>query len=106
MPGYIDKLYPTNNLYKITLFADDTSFIFTHPNQLEFEKEFNNLFSNITRWFQINSLSLIFNKTHYMDFQLSSNAKKHVNKDFKIKHINKICSTNFLGLMLNSTLSW
>ena len=82
MPRYIDKLYPTNNLYKITLFADDTSIIFTHPNQMEFEKGFNNLFSNITRWFQINSLSLNFNKTHYMDFQSSSNAKKHVNKDF------------------------
>ena len=106
MPSYIDKLYPTNNLYKITLFADDTSIIFTHPNQMEFEKGFNNLFSNITRWFQINSLSLNFNKTHYMDFQSSSNAKKHVNKDFKIKLINKVCSTNFLGLILDSTLSW
>ena len=39
MPGNIDKLYPTNNLYKITLFADDTSIIFTHPNQMEFEKK-------------------------------------------------------------------
>ena len=38
MPGYIDKLYPTNNLYKIKLFADDTSIIFTHTNQMEFEK--------------------------------------------------------------------
>jgi len=54
MPGYINNLYPSNNLYEITLFADDTSIIFTHPNHMEFENEFNKLFSNITRWFQTN----------------------------------------------------
>jgi len=32
MPGYINNLYPSNNLYKITIFADDSSIIFTHPN--------------------------------------------------------------------------
>ena len=66
---------------------------------MEFENEFNNLFNNITRWFQTNSLSLNFNKTNFMDFQTPSNAKNHVNKDFKIKHINKVYSTNFLGLI-------
>jgi hypothetical protein len=106
MPSYINSLYPSNNLYKITLFADDTSIIFTHPNHMEFENEFNNLFSNITRWFQVNSLSLNFNKTHFMHFQTSTNVKTHVNKDFKIKHINKVYSTNFLGLILDSTFSW
>ena len=75
MPGYIKNLYPPNTLYKITLFADDTSNIFTHPNHMEFENEFNNLFSNITRWFQTNSLSLNFNKTHFMDLQTPSNAR-------------------------------
>jgi len=106
MPGYINSLYPLNNLYKITLFADDTSIIFTHPNHMEFENESNNLFSNITRWFQVNSLSLNFNKTHFMLFQTSTNVKNHVNKDFRIKHINKVYSTNFLGLILDSTFSW
>jgi len=80
---------------KITLFADDTSIIFTHPNHMEFENEFNNLFSNITRWFQTNSLSLNFNKTHFMDFRTSSTAKNHVNNYFKIKHINKVHTTIF-----------
>ena len=41
-----------------------------------------------------------------MDFQTSSSSKNHVNNDFKIKHINKVHTTNFLGLILNSTLSW
>jgi len=83
MPGYINNLYPSNNLYKITLFADDTSIIFTHPNHTEFENEFNKLFSNITRWFQTNSLSLNFNKTHFMDFQTSSSSKNHVKMTLK-----------------------
>ena len=66
MPGYINNLCPSNNLYKITLFADDTSIIFARPNYTEFENEFNKLFSNITRWFQTNSPSLNFNKTHFL----------------------------------------
>ena len=54
-----------------------------------------------------NQLFIIkLNKTYFMDFQTPSNAKNHVNKDFKIKHINKVYSTNFLGLILDSTLSW
>ena len=56
MPGYINNLYPANNLYKITLFTNDTSIIFAHPNHMEFENEFNKLFSNITRWFKTNSV--------------------------------------------------
>ena len=83
MSGYINNLYPSNNLYKITLFADDTSIIFTHPNYMEFENEFNKLFSNITRWFQTNSLSLNFKKTHFMDFRTSSRHKNHVKMTLK-----------------------
>jgi len=41
-----------------------------------------------------------------MHFQTSTNVKNHVNKDFRIKDINKVYSTNFLGLILDSTFSW
>jgi len=41
-----------------------------------------------------------------MDFGTSSSAKNHVNNDIKIKYINKVHITNFLGLIPDSTLSW
>jgi hypothetical protein len=41
-----------------------------------------------------------------MHFQTSTNVKNHVNKDFRIKDINKVYSTNFLGVILDSTFSW
>ena len=45
LPGSI------NNLSKLTLFADNTNLIFTHPNPMEFEKEINELFEKIIIWF-------------------------------------------------------
>jgi hypothetical protein len=62
LPGSI------NNLSKLTLFADDTNLIFTHPNPTEFEKEINELFEKLIIWFQTNLLSLNVNKTYYMQF--------------------------------------
>ena len=65
LPGSINNL---SNLSKLTLFADDTNIIFTHPNPMEFEEEINKMFQKIIIWFQINLLSLNLNKTYYMQF--------------------------------------
>jgi len=66
LPGSINN---SSNLSKLTLFADDTNIIFTHPNPMEFEDEINKLFEKIIIWFQINLLSLNLNKTYYGIFR-------------------------------------
>ena len=65
LPASINNL---SNLSKLTLFADDTNLIITHPNPTEFEEEINELFEKIIIWFQTNLLSLNVNKTYYMQF--------------------------------------
>jgi hypothetical protein len=103
MPGLINNL---SNFLKLTLFADDTSIIFTHPNSAEFEKEFNKLFEKLIIWFQTKLLSLNLNKTYYMQFLSKTNFAIKAQKGYKINQRTSVCHTNFLGLTLDNTLSW
>jgi len=103
MPGSINNL---SNLSKLTLFADNTNLIFTHPNPMEFEKEINELFEKLIIWFQTNLLSLNLNKTYYMQFLSKTNYAINVNISHKTIQISNVYHTNFLGLTLDSILSW
>jgi len=100
LPGTI------NNLSKPTLFADDNIIIFTHSNLTEFKEDINKVFEKIIIWFQNNLLSLNLNKTYYMQFISKTNYAVNVNVNYKTNRINNVYYTKFLGLMLDSTLSW
>ena len=60
----------------------------------------------ISKWFEFNSLILNFNKTHYMQFITKHNLAVDLQITFKAEIINITNCTNFLGLNLDSTLSW
>jgi hypothetical protein len=96
----------TDENSKLILFADDTSIIISSPNPINFENNVNKIFHDINRWFNTNLLSLNPDKTHYM--QSVTNNSSVV--DLKIIHgsnnIINICSTKFLGITLDNTLSW
>ena len=100
LPGSI------NNLSKPTLFADDTNIIFTHPNLLEFKENSNIVFEKIINWFQINQLSLNLGKTYYMQFMSKTSHPINININLKTNRIDNVYCTKFLGLILDSTLSW
>ena len=101
LPGSINNQF---TLSKLTLFADDTKLIFTHPNTTEFEKHSNELFEKIIICFQTNLLLLNLNKTYYMQFLSKTNYALNVNISNKTIQINNVCHTNFLGPTLDSTL--
>ena len=101
LPGSINNQF---TLSKLTLFADDTKLIFTHPNPTEFEKHSNELFEKIIICFQTNLLLLNLNKTYYMQFLSKTNYALNVNISNKTIQINNVCHTNFLGPTLDSTL--
>jgi hypothetical protein len=100
LPGSI------NNLSKPTLFAYDTNIIITHSNLKEFKEEIKIVFEKVMEWFQINLLSLNLAKTHYMQFMSKANCPVEVNINYKPNTINNIQYTHFVGLTLDSTLSW
>jgi len=57
-------------LYNATsiLFADDTSILITGQNVFKFQDNLNEIFGQISEWFQANCLSLNINKTYFMQF--------------------------------------
>jgi hypothetical protein len=100
LPGII------NDTSKPTMFAYDTNIIVTHCICTVFKEEINLLIKKISNWFQTNLLILIFNKTYYMNFMTKSKLAVYVHNSHKVNPINNTHSTNFLGLTLDSTLSW
>jgi hypothetical protein len=100
LPGSI------NNLSKPALFVSYTNIIFTHPNLTVLKEGINIVFEKIIKWFQINSLSLNSNKTYYMHFMPKINYAVNVDINYQINQTSKVSYTNFLGLTLDSALSW
>jgi hypothetical protein len=86
----------THNAIPI-LFADDTSLLITSQNVHEFQNDLNTSFRQISKWFQINSLSLNLSKTFFIQF---SNSRNYFD------HIPKVNDIKFWGLNINHTLSW
>ena len=91
---------------KPTLYADDTSIIITHPNFIVFKEEINSVIEKISNWFRTNLLTLNFNETYYMNFSAKTKLEIDMQLSYKGNPINNTLSTNFLGLTLDSTLSW
>jgi len=88
------------------LFADDTSFVIANSN---IEKLYNALDMTLDKahnWFKSNSMLLNNNKTSFMQFSLNTGRGTTSTSFYNNGQINMINSTKFLGIILESTLSW
>ena len=103
---YINDLSRTiSKLANTILFADDTSIIVSTSNQDEFKTNINSVMYEIMNWFQSNLLTLNCNKTHFLQF-LTKNKKELQIQMTSNSIISNLNSTTFLGLTIDSTLSW
>jgi len=57
-------------------------------------------------WFISNLLSLNLNKTHYLEFRTNSSSPIDTNISYNNKYIVNTTITQFLGLIIDTTLSW
>ena len=67
------------------LFADDTSILLTSPNNIQMQRDFNQIFMQLNKWFKSNLLSLNFDKTSFIHFTNKSTC----NFDMQIKYEDK-----------------
>jgi len=91
---------------KPVLFADDTSIIIANPSPSKFKEYINRIIENISDWFIVNSLSLNFDKTYFLQFMTKHNNEINIKISCDNKWIKEIKSTRFLGLDIASSLSW
>ena len=104
---YINDLSRTiGKLANSILFADDTSIIISNSNQDEFKTNINSVLNEIMNWFKNNLLTLNCNKTHFLQFL--TKKKKELQIQIVASHsiISNLNTTSFLGLTIDSTLSW
>jgi hypothetical protein len=91
----------------ILSYADDTAIIVTGKNWKEIETKMNQLLQIISIWLALNRLSLNTDKTVYMEFGNTRNSTpKNLNISIQGKQIQRVDSTKYLGVILDSNLKW
>ena len=105
---YINDI-PQSISCDLLLYADDTCIIYQHKDINEISKVLNANFSNLCDWFLDNKLSIHFgdDKTKCILFASKGKVKKadHLNIKYKEIIIKQHSKANYLGCILDETLS-
>ena len=100
LPAVFKKL----NFY---LFADDTNIYFESDSLDLLEKTMNKELKKVDKWLTTNRLALNVDKSHFALFQSSSNIPhRKIRIKIRNKRITEENDVKFLGVLLDSTLSW
>ena len=103
---FINDIVNSSSLFHFSLFADDTCLYLKNPDLVDLYEICNVELKKVGEWILSNGLSLNVDKTVYIIF---SGRKKIRNlQTLKIfdKPIVKVEQTKFLGLIIDSKLSW
>ena len=104
---YINDMAFVSKKFFTILFADDTNFFITSNNYVDLVTTLNNELCKIVEWLNVNKLSINISKSQYMIFQ--SSKKNFITKENLFINgtmIRKVESTKFLGVIIDSKLSW
>jgi len=88
------------------LFAYDTIILITSPNNIHFQIDLTVVFGQLNKWYRANLLSWNFDKTYFIQFTNKSMCTSDIQITYEDKQIPTAIETKFLGLFINSTLSW
>ena len=102
---YINDLQNSSQLLSFICFADDSNLFLSHRNPHTLVSTLNNELKNVQSWINANKLSLNIDKTHFMLF---SNTLQILPDKVRIDNIelSQVVCTKFLGLYIDSDLSW
>lgn len=106
---YINDLVYTSSILMPILFADDTNVFLSGKSVQEIINLMNVELQKVVNWLNANKLSLNLQKTHYMIFQKRRTVLQLIpgcNININGVNIEKAETTKFLGVTLDSTLSW
>ena len=105
---YINDIAKVSNIFKINLFADDTSLFHTHDKFESLMKENNQELIRISTWLATNKLVLNIGKTNYIIF--TSKGKSYTKNVSNIKidgnNIQQVNKTKVLGIIIEEHLNW
>ena len=93
---YVNDITNTTSLFKIILFADDTTLLYSHPDISSKISSINMELSEISNWFKENKLSVNGSKTNYMIFWYFTYNNKYID-------VNEYCHDDDMNI--NCTIS-
>ena len=105
---YINDIANVSNIFKINLFADDTSLFHTHDNFESLIRETNQELIWISTWLATNKLVLHISKTNYIIFTSKGKSynKNVSNIQIDGNNIQQVNKTKFLGIVIEEHLNW
>jgi hypothetical protein len=81
-------------------------FIISNPNLVNFKNNLISSFKQLNAWFNINLLSLNYNKTQYIQFRTTNSQIIQLYISYNNRYITNDTNTRFLGIIIDSPLSW
>ena len=104
---YINDLPNISKVLNFYLFADDTNIYYESSSLQELEKTINKELNKLYLWLNVNRLSLNIDKTNYIIFHpYNKPMKQHITIRINKKAIKEKECIKYLGVLINSTLSW
>ena len=102
---YINDLPLVSNVFKMLMYADDTT-LYCNIDQNVDEDTINNELAKIWELLIANKLSLNTKKTKYMVFHTNQRNVTYPNLVINNIIIERVSHFNFLGIMLSYTMTW
>ena len=104
---YVSDLCQISNIYDLVLFADDTNLFFSHFDFPTLMNLINFKILKLSDWFKANKLSLNIQKPNYIISKPRQTRNEFtLNIEMNGFKMNQIKEVNFLGVILDETLSW
>ena len=104
---FIDDLPAVCKKLKFYLFADDTNIYYESDSLDRLERTMNKELRKFDKWLTTNRLALNVDKSQFVLFHSSSNIPhRKIRIKIKNKRITEENDVKFLGVLLDSTLSW
>ena len=94
-----------SDVFNMLMYADDTT-LYCNNDQNVSEEVINNELSKVSQWLAANKLSINVTKTKYMVFHLHKEVVTYPDLQLNGNKIERVTQFNFLGLILQSNLSW
>ena len=104
---YINDLPNISKILNFYLFADDTNIYYESNSLQELERTINKELRKLYLWLNVNRLSLNIDKTNFLIFHpYNKPIRQHVTIKINKKAINEKEYIKYLGVLLDSSLSW
>ena len=101
----INDLPLVSNIFDMLMYADDTT-LYCNINRNVTTEVINGELLKINQWLGANKLSLNVSKTKFMVFHTHNRSVSYPDLQINGNQIERVTEFNFLGLVLQSNLSW